>query len=107
LTVLDPWSKMRSQEADVLGPARYLIALERLSFDEQPCLSGLTRLEWRTTMPNDSPRKDPAKEIRELKKKLARQKREIEKARKKLALCLRECTKKLKHPPWHYGPHCK
>ena len=42
LTVLDPWSKMRSQEADVLGPARYLIAtryVERLSFDEQPCLS--------------------------------------------------------------------
>jgi hypothetical protein len=58
-------------------------------------------------MPNDSPRKDPAKEIKELKKKLARQKREIEEARKKLTLCLKECTKKLKHPPWHYGPHCK
>jgi hypothetical protein len=58
-------------------------------------------------MPKHRPRKDPAKELRELKKKLARQKREIEEAKKRLALCLKECMKKLEHPPWHYGPHCK
>jgi hypothetical protein len=50
---------------------------------------------------------DLAKEVRELKKKLARQKREVDKAQKRLILCVKECMKKLEHPPWHYGPRCR
>jgi hypothetical protein len=49
---------------------------------------------------------DPAKEIKELKRRLAKQRDEFNQAQKKLRLCLEECVKKLKHPPWHYGPRC-
>ncbi len=45
-------------------------------------------------MAKHRPPQDPAKEIRELKKKLAKQKREMEEAKKKLLLCLKECTEK-------------
>jgi hypothetical protein len=58
-------------------------------------------------MAKHRPPQDPAQEIKKLKKKLATQRREIDDAKKRLLLCLKECTKKLEHPPWHYGPHCK
>jgi len=50
---------------------------------------------------------DDAAEVKRLKKKLATQKQEIDKAKKRLMLCLKDCMTKLEHPPWHYGPHCK
>ncbi|HEX3351591.1 MAG: hypothetical protein ACRD3H_02680 [Terriglobales bacterium] len=57
-------------------------------------------------MAKHRPPQDPAKQVKELKKQLAKQKREVEEAKKRLLLCLKECMKKLEHPPWHYGPHC-
>jgi hypothetical protein len=58
-------------------------------------------------MAKHRPPQDPAEELRKLKKKMARQRREMDEAQKKLILCIKECLKKLEHPPWHYGPHCK
>jgi hypothetical protein len=58
-------------------------------------------------MPKHRPPQELAKELRELKKKLAKQKRDIDESKKRLHLCLKECMKKLEHPPWHYGPHCR
>jgi len=58
-------------------------------------------------MAKRQPPQDAAKELRELKKKLAKQRREMDEAQKRLILCLKKCMKKVEHPPWHYGPHCK
>jgi hypothetical protein len=51
-------------------------------------------------------RQDSAEELKKLRRALDQQRRELSKAQKKLLLCLKECVKKLEHPPWHYGPKC-
>ena len=50
-------------------------------------------------MAKHRPPQDPAKQVKELKKKLAKQKREVEEAKKRLLLCLKECMKNLSTRP--------
>ena len=58
-------------------------------------------------MPKHKTPQELARELREMKKKLDKQRREIDDSKKRLLLCLKECMKKLEHPPWHYGPRCR
>lgn len=58
-------------------------------------------------MPKHKTPQQLAHELREMKKKFDKQRREMNDSKKRMLLCLKDCMKKLEHPPWHYGPRCK
>lgn len=51
-------------------------------------------------------RKDAAKELEELERKVKKWRHELKEAQRELHLCLKKCMKKIDDPPWHYGPRC-